>query len=387
MSRDRKCESYLTKMGEFPLHVLIQTESSKSTSNNTNGGGGAELISFSREEEDFIQTIYSCFLLTEVTICENEDRNLESDLPPPCIGTAAELWCIIQIYFQWNINIKRFCLFDLRTKTSHYRKQMPEPLQEELLQCNWTVSPTTRVIMQKISRRPLFDFSSIFTVGRGGATDDEYFNVWCRNEESVKDVANMISSKATVYGEFPLTSSHFEYAFSNLTEKEAYAVNLTYIKIVWAYIMKKSEFLIPYPQGTGMEVYLMMRIVKDLLMELLPRRATSTLNNMILDEYMNTVYKDQEEEEAMEMVKEMYGGIEIKLSMSSFRNYMLPMDRNMAFAMSRHCRLGGDSAANMLSDDVIKKIIVIGGGDGDKSIEDPTRHHYHLPVWWPDNRK
>ena len=356
-------EEFLKGIGEFPLDRLSPR--------------------FSEEEQDFIHTVYACFLLNELATCKRQNMNWSQYSPPPCIGTATELWCIFQIFFQLDINTRRSLLNDLRTKTTYFRRGMHPILQDKLTEFNNSLSNTTISILEKISRRFLPEDQQYYP-------DMDFFNVFVyRSDEDEEKISRRMLSRISHYGDFQFNSRHFDYAFSNLTPQEVYTIQWTYLKIVWAYFLKLSDYLIPQPEGTGMEVYLMIKIVDELKMMTIPLKTTRFMSNLLIDQFMDQVEKPHPfgamltepyplNNEPKKRISHIYDNIKAKISAQVYEDYSVYMHRNAALLMSRHPRLGSGSALGELPEEIIRKIIK----QREKiDLAEVGRAQRHLPLW------
>ena len=118
----------------------------------------------------------------------------------------------------------------------------------------------------------------------------------------------------------------------------------------------------------------MMRIIRNRgVTKLIPQSSAivgSQSRALFFREYMQAVYgrpplpssvmTTNEDEDSYWMMSHLYPSIKRKLSLRSYRDFMVTYDKRLAFAMAMHKRLGAGSNASMLSEDIIKAVAMMG---------------------------
>jgi hypothetical protein len=198
-------------------------------------------IEFTKMENEYIQIVYMVHLL-DYQIRYESDR-----MPKPCIGTAMELWGLIQSTFPYETDSEGRMRFRLERFAQNY-KLNDVVLKEILMQTTEREEILTILngIFQKICRTPNFIF------------DDEIGNFTFYENENLMKMAQYLIPYTLEYGQFPI--DNISQTYFELDNYEKYGISLMYIQLLWSFFFKHSRFVMPLPTGTAMEIFFMARI-------------------------------------------------------------------------------------------------------------------------------
>jgi len=198
-------------------------------------------IFFNLLETRFIQTAYLLHLY------EFQHQYERGEMPKPCIGTAMELWGLLQSIFpdEYTLDEK---MHDRLNKISK-NHPLDNFVCQEILRQNTNdrdLSLTLNTIFEKICRKPNFIFP-----------DEMGEFIFYENEKQMNMAQYMVECTLE-YGQFPhdnVLQTYFE-----LDDYEKYGISLLYLQLLWTCFVKHCKFVMPIPTGTAMEIFFMARI-------------------------------------------------------------------------------------------------------------------------------
>ena len=306
-------------------------------------------------ERCFVLALHRCYFLY---LWIYKRRECEK-LPPPCAGTSVELYCILQLF----IFIKQ----DKRRRTT---QKFLELHRDEDLRVNYEITDElsgyttsiTNSILEKISRR------------RWNHNDDTpYFKIYKRDKGNLKLLSRtsmQIARWVEANGHFPVNSRFFRNVWDNLSDEERSAVHILYSQIIWSQYIKNVKYTLPSPNGTGMEIWLMIKLVLEQNGETYPKNKFQGEGLTVGNAYLRAMYSESDGgydgNPPMDItwvrVKALYQSLAAKASAENQRlNLEKSKERDLihkriAFGMSFHDRLGKESKAHTLPHEIVKKI-------------------------------
>jgi len=282
-------------------------------------------IEFTYFERNYIQTVYLLHLDRFQNIYERDD------MPMPCIGTAMELWGLIQSTFSDERNADSIIHLRLN-KIIRYYTVNPEVFHEILSQALRTkeIHTILRGIFQKICREPKFIFNNYMG------------NFYNKTNERLMNLAQYLVPYTLEYGQFP-HGNVSQKRYFELDDYEKYAISILYIQLLWSGFLKHSKFVMPLPTGTGMEIFFMVRIsiLQDGLEGPFHHEKTSSSLSQICDgRFLEKVNPTRAPFQTWS--KKFYQTIFSKMNVCAYRDYLRKQKRDISLIHELSNRLPMD---------------------------------------------
>jgi hypothetical protein len=325
-------DGFLNDVGEFPVYFLENFYN----------------VRLTYLEQELIKALHDCYFIYLWIYKKRECARL----PPPCVGSQVEIWCIFQIFL---------CLkaSDRKRTVDKYVKVLRDEGSEtdDAIVAELRGESTSMVdsILGKISRSRLLREDD----------DTPYFEIYQRyrnDPNKLFEVSEDIASKVKVYGKFPVDFRFFRQVLGNLSDEEKRAIDILYSQIIWSQYIKDVKYMMPDPRGTGMEIWLMIKLVLEQNGETYPKTTYPVAGLTVGNAYLSAVYLHDEKgyngdrpfrDITWVHVRTLYNNIATKTSAESQRLYF---EKYLAFGMSTHRRLGERSIAQPLSAEIVRKI-------------------------------
>ena len=228
-----KIDEYLQNIGDFPLSAFAP-------------------LFFSDVEAEVIQAAAKC-----VWLHAKGERD-HKQMPGGCVGSAAEIWGIMQYVAHIDQKSRNRWIRDILHYDAHHTVCVELSMFEFWNADN--IPPTIYSIMRKICgdgpndyRHRMFDIAG----GLDGLN-------WADDADHQECLHELMRATA-MYGEFPTDAGDSFLARANyssqFSEDEREVIQILYQKIIWCQVIRQTDFVMPRPSGTPMEIWFMVKLV------------------------------------------------------------------------------------------------------------------------------